>query len=81
MRSTDSADNASIARSRARTTFGVAPRSRSQSATDSRSSRSASGCDHGSSGSTVLASAPNSSESAAKLARSASSIHGKPSPT
>src|ERR687898_920771 len=35
----------------------------------------------GSSGSTLRASAPNSSESAAKLARSASSIQGKPSPT
>ena len=40
----------------ARTALGGAPASRSQSPTESRSSRVASGCDHGSSGSTVAAS-------------------------
>ena len=52
VRSTDSADSASIETSRARTALGVAPTSRSHWPTERRSSRSASGWDQGSSGST-----------------------------
>ena len=53
-----------------RTALGGAPASRSQSPTESRSSRAASGCDHGSSGSTVAASARNRSSAASSAARS-----------
>ena len=64
MRSTDSAESASIASSRARTAFGVAPTERIQAPTEIRSRRSASGCDHGSSGSTPPASFANPASAA-----------------